>query len=41
VIEKTELFTSAVDRYLLDIIDCAVKIPWSAKQLKEISQQQQ
>ncbi len=38
--KKTELFTSAVDRYLLDIIDCAVKIPWSAKQLKEMSEQQ-
>ena len=37
---RNELFTSAVDRYLLDIINCAIKIPCSAKQLKEMSEQQ-
>ena len=37
---RNELFTSAVDRYLLDIINCAIKIQCSAKQLKEMSEQQ-
>ena len=38
--KKPEIFTAAVDRYLLDIIYCAVKIPCSAEQLKEMSEQQ-
>ena len=31
---RNELFTSAVDRYLLDIINCAIKIPCSAKTIE-------
>lgn len=38
--EKAKLSTAAVERYLLDIIDCVIKIPYTLKQMKEMSKEQ-